>query len=311
MDFDNILETYNKLTADEPTSWEVFSGETSRIIAEEKGIPQEKFSDDCVEMQIGQQVLAEELEEGIPETADECESRIKALIEKHIRSSLRMQKNDVARRGLLLQTLQAAGLEDEELAELRHYDLENLQNKLVELTYQHTINTVLPEIKRQCNLLMMDPDQKNIVLENAGALAVAGYMEVPEVQHVPEVIGSTTELASCYSGTDTSSSDILNGIAFGLIVIAGITASLALISLGASVFSAAAAEVLVEGSFAGVGAAVTADIGIISGFVAGMLKFSLGAAVASCFTALISKLAEWEGSSVYAKHTTERYKVSV
>lgn len=310
MDFDNILEIYNKLTANDPTSWEVFSGETSRVVAEEKGIPHEKWSDDCVEMQIGQQVLAEELEEGIPQTAEERESRIKAQIAKHISSSLRHQENDVARRGLLLQTLQVAGRPDEELAELRHCKLEDLQNKLVELTYHHTINTVLPEIKRQCDLLMMDPDQEKIALENAGALAVAGYVEVPEVQHVPEVVGSTAELVSCYCA-DTSSDDILNGIAYGLLVIAGVIACLALTSFAASVFSAVATEVLVEGTLAGVGAAVSADIASISGFIMGMLKVSLGTACVAGIPALISVFTNWEGTPIHIEPISTPDKVPV
>ena len=290
-EFENILKLYDFLTTNSVNSFEVYASEQTQALANEKGVDAEKWSVDRTALQFGQAIIAEELSRGLPTTAEEQEQRIRTLLSRLLNAHLRNQPNDIARKGVILQTLRAADAVCEtELGTLSQLDLTELKHKFVDATYQFTTTTVLPAMKHQCNLLMLNTEQDSSVhLDNAGALATASYLEIPAMQKMPEFAGAVSEI-TCQSTSSYTADDVIEIVAAGLLVVAGILAFLTLLSMTATVFSAVGAHILVEGTLAGVGAAIAADVAFASGFVMKMLLAAAGTACLSALTKLLGKV---------------------
>ncbi len=291
IEFENILKLYNFLTSNSSSSFEIYASEQTQVLANEHGVSAEKWSDDRTALQFGQAIIAEELSRDLPATFEEQEGRIRTMLSRMVDAQLRIQPNDIARKGLILQILKSTGSVDEtELTMLSQLDLTDLKHKLVDTTYQFTTNTVLPAIEHQRNLLLLDTEQTApIQLDNAGALAAAAYLEVPTMQKMPEIAGAVSEIA-CQSTSSSNASDIIEKIAFGLFVIAGILAFLALLSMTATVFSSVGAHILVEGTLSGVGAAIAADVALAAGFVMKMILVAAGSTCLGGLAKLLGKV---------------------
>lgn len=298
---ENMREIYDQLAADGATAWDVYSGENSEKIAEEKGIPHEKWVDARVAMQIGHEAMEEELDRGIPRSEAERNRRIYNAIKNQISGNLHGM-NDEERRARILMTLQAAQQMDEsDVARMAHLQTEELEERLVNLAMDWTKNRVLPELQRQCTLLMQNEEQRETALNNAGAVAVAVYMNDEYAQVMTEVLGECAGMIEyCQDVEDSAEQDnqyadtpgyaaqnetpdysILDLVAFGLLLVSASLACAALASIGTVVFSTAVSHVLVEGTVAGIGAAVSAEMPLLCGFLGEMLKVSLAGTILS------------------------------
>lgn len=294
--FDDIHNSYEDLAAGDGSSWEIYSGEAFRAKAEEKGIPEDKWSHDRMEMQFGQEAVAEELNRGIPQSPEEWEARLQGFLARQIDSRLNSETDEVARRGMLLQAIQAGReVTESELAALSQKNLSELREELINLTIAYTKNTVLPAMERQCNLLLLEPEQKEKVMKNPAALAAAFYLEVPQMRETASALGAEAEVIRQYTTNSDSpfaqkAADALTLLALGLLFAAGLVALLALLSTGCSVVATVGAHLLVEQTAAGLGAAVVTDFAAVSGFLVSMLKWSAAGAALSAVAGLLAKI---------------------
>lgn len=299
---ENMQKTYDQLAADDATAWDVYSSEDCEKIAEEKGIPWEKWADARVAMTMGQGAIEEELENGIPQSDAERERRLYAVIKNQITGNLRGMRSDEERRARVLMTLQGAQqMNENEVAQMALLSIEELEEKLVDLAMDLTKSRVLPALEKQCTLLLHNEEQKASVLNNAGAMAAAVYMNDAHAQDVPVFLGSCAgliehcqnvvdaaeqngknELLSEYDAqNETSDYNILDIVAYGLLLVSAAIACAVLASFGAVVVSTAVSHVLVEGTVAGIGAAVAADIPLLGGILGEMMKVSLAGTILS------------------------------
>lgn len=252
-------------------------------------------------MQLGQEVMAQELAREIPYSPEEWDARLRDMVSRQVGSLLRSESSDMARKGLLFQILRnnealeaaEAGIkvEEEDIDALRKLDLQKMQDAVVDLGVKWTKQRVLPILHQQCGLLNQPPEQLQELLKNPGALAVAGYMGIPEIRMVPETVGATAEAVSHFqNNTGMTSEDVFYYIAIVLLALAvGITI-MSLVSLSTAWLTAGATHLLVEGTLTGITAAISQEMTFIGGFVLSMLKVALGNAVAGGLSALIGKL---------------------
>jgi len=291
----NIHDRYNRLAEGTYESWEVYTGETAGAMAQEEGIPPQKWLADTGAMAAGQQIMQEALAQEPPKDQAELESRLRSLIRQIVSSQLRTLPSDMAKKGLLVQALATSGYAEEaELPRLARMELDTLQKKLEDAAYSQTVQVVLPALKQQIQLLAQDEKQAEKILENAGALGAAAYLNDPQLQENPEVVGASAELATHYAG-QTIDDDILLKIACGLFMIAVIIATLSLLAAGA-------AHLLVEGTFAGIGAAIAKEIALFSGMAVGMLKAALGSAVLGAIFAALQLVTDWDSGNYPVRH---------
>lgn len=287
--FDDILKIYKSLLADDASAWDIYAGENFQEMAEKKGIPENKWANDRVEMQLGQEVIAEELSKEIPSSAQEQKARLRAFIEGQVSSRLKVEGDAAAQKGLLLRGLQAGqNMDSVELAKLGRKSMEELKEAFVSLAMDYTYEMVLPVIQHQCSLLLLEPERQGVALNNAGALAAASYLQVPELRQQPFTLGAVSEVISQWAKENKA--EILQEIAFGLLLVAGIMAGIALMVAEASVVGAAAAYVVTEGTLAGLGGAVTSEIALAAGFIGKLLVCALGSAVLGGATKLLAGL---------------------
>lgn len=323
---ENMQKTYDQLAADDATAWDVYSSEDCEKIAEEKGIPWEKWADARVAMKIGQEAIEEELENGIPQSDAERDRRLYAVIKNQITGNLRGMRSDEERRARVLMTLQGAQqMNENEVAQMALLSIEELEEKLVDLAMDLTKSRVFPALEKQCTLLLHNEEQKASVLNNAGAMAAAVYMNDAHAQDVPVFLGSCAgliehcqnvvnaaeqngknELLSEYDAqNETSDYNILDIVAYGLLLVSAAIACAALASFGAVVVSTAVSHVLMEGTVAGIGAAVAADIPLLGGILGEMMKVSLAGTILSVVMrglACLCRFAEDE-CSTHTYHT--------
>lgn len=294
--FDDIHNSYEDLAAGDRSSWEIYSGEEFRAKAEEKGIPEDKWSHDRMEMQFGQEAMAEALKQGVPHSLEEWETRLRSFLARQIDSRLNSETDEVARRGMLLQAIQAGReVTESELAALSQKNLSELREELINLTIAYTKSTVLPAMEHQCNLLLLEPEQKEKVMKNPAALAAAFYLEVPQVRETASALGAEAEAIRQYTTNPDSpfaqkAADALTLLALGLLFAAGMVALLALLSTGCSVVATAGAYLLVEQTTVGLGTAIAADLAAVSGFLVSMLKWSAAGAALSAVGGLLAKI---------------------
>ncbi len=301
VNFDNITEKYEALASGTSSAWEVYSGERADAMAEENSIPEEKWLDDCAAMQAGQEIVAEELAKGVPKTAQEREARLRGVISRQISGLLRGQSDDVARRGALLHALQTASdfqLDDDRVAELSRLDLDTLQDKVVDAAMNLTMNIALPVMQQKCQeaaQTVQDPEQQTQTLDNPGALAVAGYMEEPGLRQMPAAVGACAETVSCCYAAG-SWEDSLDRFAYGCLITASLLACFSLIVISsvaaASVLTELTGLVVIEGSLAGIGATVAADIALVSDWILIPLVLALGVAAIGGLEWLVNKFTE-------------------
>ena len=107
LNFDNIRDTYDKLASSASDSCDIYAREYSELM-EEKGISENKWLEDRVVMQMAQETMAQELEAEVPQTPEEWKQRLRTFISRQISSYLRGESSDIARKGFLLQAIQAA-----------------------------------------------------------------------------------------------------------------------------------------------------------------------------------------------------------
>lgn len=299
--YENIIQTYDRLTAGNSSAWDIYAGERSQAMAEEKGIPQGKWLSDRMAMQLGQEVMAYELSQGNPFTHDKWNARLRGMISRHVSSLLRGESSDMARKGLLLQILSnnlileahdAEGeVDDEEIENLRKLDLTDLQDAVVDLGVKWTKQRVLPLFQQQCNLLNQSPEYLTSLLNNPAGLAVAGYLEIPEIRNAPETVGAIAEGVSyCQNCNDADDDNLVHTIALVLLSLAVMLTILALIMLSTGWLTAGATYLLAEGTAAGITAFVAEEMAFISGYALSMLKVAAGSTVLSGLTALVAKL---------------------
>ena len=295
--FDDIHNTYEDLAAGDGSSWEIYSGEEFRTKAEEKGIPEDKWSHDRMEMQFGQEAVAEELSQGIPQSPEERESRLRAFISRQISNRLNQETDDVARRGMLLQAIQAGReVTESELAALSQRNLSELREELIDLTIAYTKSTVLPAMERQCELLLLEPEQKEKIMNNPAALVAACYLEVPQLREMPTILGAEAEVIEQYAanaGTDLQENvaKILDDIAYALLLVASLIAFWALLLTIAPAAGAFVVRVLYEGeAIAKVGALILPLIPDMLVFFLSLLKWSAAAAALSAVTRFLSHM---------------------
>ena len=299
--YENMIQAYNKLEPGNSSAWEIYAGERSQAMAEEQDIPRSKWMADRMAMQLGQEVMAQELAREIPCSPKDWDARLRDMVSRQVGSLLRSESSDMARKGLLFQILRnnqileaaEAGVKvNEEVVEALHrLSLLEMQDAVVELGVKWTKQRVLPIFHQQCDLLMQSPEQLKELLKNPGAMAVAGYMGIPELRNTPETVGATAEAASHFqSNTGITSEDVFYYIAIVLLALAvGITI-MALLSLSTAWLTAGATHLLVEGTLTGITAAISQEMTFIGGFVLSMLKVALGNAVAGGLSALMGKL---------------------
>lgn len=300
VNFDNITEKYEALASGTSSAWEVYSGERADAIAEENSIPEEKWLDDCAAMQAGQEIVAEELAKGVPQTAQEREARLRGVISRQISGLLRGQSDDVARRGALLHALQTASdfqLDDDRVAELSRLDLDTLQDKVVDAAMNLTMNIALPVMQQKCQeaaQTVQEPEQRKEVLDNPGALAVAGYMEEPELRQMPAAVGACAETVSCCYAAGSQEGN-LDEIAHGFLFTAAILVCFSLMVLTNTVAASAAATVVESMMFeagAGICATIAEGIALASDWILIPLVLALGAAAIAGLEWLVNKFAE-------------------
>lgn len=289
--FEDIIHAYEGLSTGEASSWEIYGGENFQEMAQERGIPERKWKNDRIEMQLGQEVMAEELARGVPKSAEEQVTRLRAFVQSQISSRLKSEGDAVAQKGVLLQALQAGQRMDSvQLAAMSQKSVAELQGQLVDLTVAYTMQTVLPAIRHQCDLLLQKPEQQTKILSNAGALAAAYYLEVPALQQAPFVLGAASEVIRQQNLEKTA--EVLQKIAFGLLLVAGILVGLSLMTAEAAVLGSAVAHVLTEGTVAGLGSAVVSDLAPVAGFIGNMLAAALGSALLGGLAKKLAHLCE-------------------
>lgn len=303
--YEDMIRTYNKLEPDTFNPWEVYAGERSQAMALEQGIPQSKWMEDRMAMQLGQEAMEQELAKELPRTPEDWDARLQDMISRQVSSLLRRESNDMARKGLLFQILRnnrmleaaEAGVtvDENEIEALRRLSLPKMQDEVVKLGVKWTKQRVLLILHQQCGLLNQPPEQLQELLKNPGALAVAGYMAIPEIQNAPATVGATAEAASHFqNNTGMTSEDVFYYIAITLLALAvGITI-IALLSLSTAWFTAGATHLLVEGTLTGITAAISQEMAFIGGYVMSMLKVAVGSAVVSGLSLLIGKLSHTE-----------------
>lgn len=299
--YENMIQAYNKLEPGNSNAWEIYAGERSQAMAEEQDIPQSKWMADRMTMQLGQEVMDQELAKEIPYSPEEWDARLRDMVSRQVGRLLRSESNDMARKGLLFQILRnnavleaaEAGVKvsEEEVEVIHRLSLLEMQDAVVELGMKWTKQRVLPILHQQCGLLNQPPEQLKELLKNPGALAVAGYLGIPELRNAPETVGAAAEAASHFQkNTGITSEDVFYYIAIALLALAvGITI-IALVSLSSAWLTAGATHLLVEGTLTGITAAISQEMTFIGGFVLSMLKVALGNAVVGGLSALMGKL---------------------
>lgn len=280
MTFDeNMRDTYHHLATEGATAWDVYAGENSEQIAEEKGISEEQWADARVAMQFGHEIMEEELYKGVPTSDEERKNRVYRLIQEQLHGNLLGMHSDEERRARLLMILQAAQqLNENEVARLAQLETEELENTLVVLTMEWTMDRVLPDLLAQCKLLMQDEEQKEEVLNNAGALAVAAYMNSPQAQQMPEILGGYAGAIDCCQpcgGGANSEDNFLDQLAYALLVISALVACAAVLAYCSSVFASVVAHAMVEHTVAGISAVIAADGATLFPLLVKMLKAAL------------------------------------
>lgn len=302
---DRIATAYQALTEKDCTSWDIYVGEQTGAMAQERGISPEQWGRDSVLMQSGQVLMARELDRPLP-PEPEWEQYVRDLIAREIRAKLNAQNSNIARKGLLIYALHA-GFRAEGRSEaviqtqLQSMDQQQLEQKLIDMSYQWAMQIVLPAIERAAQ---KQTEPMEIPLENAAAFAAAAYIESPAVQAFPEAVGCAAELGCRYQ--ETSGSKILTWIAVGLLVLAAIIATLALLALATTALNAIAAPLLVDGAVT-VGTAVTAEVALISESIGHMLQAALGSAGLGSAVGLLSVAAAAEENSSFITENTSSH----
>lgn len=312
INFDDISSAYRQLSSESTTPWEVFSGEKFYEMAKSKGIPESKWSNDRVEMQLGQEAIMEELSKDVPRSAEEVKNRLRAFINRQVLSQLESKDDDVARKGMLLQALQTIQEIDEaELAELSQKSLVQLQGKLVDYLMEYTLDKVLPIIQNQCNVYSMELEQgKNP--SNTGALAAACYLEVPELRNEPYVLGFEAGIVN--EAIEGNSGNTLEKIAYGLLFVAAILAMSAIFLTEVAVLSAIAAHIGVEGTLVGLSNQIMASLTMASGAILGILKWALGSALLGALAGMLAHIFKKQSNletMEYMEHNDTNHYISL
>lgn len=290
INFDDISNTYGQLAINNPSPWDVLAGEEFRDIAQKKGVPEQKWSRDRVEIQLGLEAVMRELSDDVPQSMEERESCLRSFICRQIRCRLELEDDDVARRGMLLHAIQSAQEIDEaKLTKLSHKSLDELQEQVVDLMMTYTLDKVLPMIRHQCNMHMTEPEEKEHP-NNVGAFAAACYLEVPELRSIPYVLG-------CESGViqeNISGGSALNleKISYGLLLVAGILVCTVFMAVEVSVISSVAAQIFVEGTLVGVGSEIISGLAMASNVIVVMMKWALGSALLGMLAGLLAYTCE-------------------
>lgn len=296
-DIEQIRKNYDALASGVSNSWEVYTGEQAEELATQTyNIPKEKWMEDCVAMQVGQETVREELDQGVPKTDEERLDRARALIARQVRGYLCSQKDDAGRRGMLLHALQSASnfqLSDERVAELSRMDINALQNEVVNAA-MHLLHTVaLPKIKQACEMAqeqvqanaqeLGQPDQ---AMDNPGALAVAAYLAAPALQQMPFLAGAGA-CAACAGGTDVEDT-----FAFTLLIIGAALVCVSLMVVVSNVIAAAGMFVAgcLMGETVGFFALVAENLAVASGFITVPALLGAGALLIAGLSSLITKL---------------------
>ena len=141
---EKVLSLYEELAKDTDNAWEVLSGEKAKILAEEMGIPGEKWGEDRVRMLNGRSYILEEIKQGIPDKEDQ-EERIRAQIGSILDSYLQKQGDETAQRKLLTSILVLSGRDERSY---RFLTLEQLRNEVIDQAIEWSKDTIVRQMIR-------------------------------------------------------------------------------------------------------------------------------------------------------------------
>lgn len=286
---ENIHKTFNRLVRGASASWHVYAGEDAEHVAEDNDVS-ESWEKNRNALQNGQEWMNEILSEKPPTTSDELKAQLRRLTNTQLRSLLDGLANDTERRAWLLDTIRAARkvdgceMDEAEFARFSQSSLEEMEVAFVDLTMAWTVKKVLPMFQKQCEQQSQQEKQPGMKVDNAGAMAAAVYMNDPAARKMPEAVGACAEMLEQCQAEDCV--NLVDKVVYGLLIAAMIVAILALTTLVSSVIATVVCAAM-EGTFAGLGTAIIADISLGSEVLIGMVVLALGSL---CLAGLIEGL---------------------
>ncbi len=299
---EKLLSVYNDLLSNkdklEDLAWndtgikdelEVLTWDDTENIAVDKGISAEKWRIDRVDIQMGREIMRGECANEVPDTYEEQMARIEDFIDRKLSGLLQGQSNYFAERGMLMNIIQnLRPLSEAEIFDYRLRSLVQLRKEAVRLIANLVRTQALTTIQEVCKSISADGEKESVVMDNIGALTVAGYIEIPELQKFPEVLGASSELVS--QAKKENAHDLLKLISYGLLVIAAMCVLLLLLGGMSTLGAATLAGIVFDGTLAGIGATIAAEIASFTGFAVFMLKSALVSSVLSGLVSLIADL---------------------
>lgn len=269
---EKVLSFYEELAKDTDNAWEVLSGEKAKILAEEMGIPGEKWGEDRVRMLNGRSYILEEIKQGIPDKEDQ-EERIRARIGSILDSYLQKQGDETAQRKLLTSILVLSGRDERSY---RFLTLEQLRNEVIDQAIEWSKDAIVRQMICDCQEIEKEEELTDKPKCNAGALVTATYLSMQEGQDVPEVIGCAGAVADVSEHGDNT----LEALGYILLAIAGALAIILLIFAASGVITGGGAHLVVKETVSGVGTAIAEEMGLWESGMKVMLKVVVGCGTA-------------------------------
>lgn len=178
---ESLYPTYYKLA-----KWiSGYSDASTALVAGRWNIPKEQWLHDWSFIKCGIALVDDELENGTPVDGDACAVRLKQLIALNVHDQLQMLLEETAQRELLLKGIYAArsGIP----TSTESFDILKLETLFAQEVFYYAMSDFLDSLLIQCkhrSHLCTKP-----VPNNAKAIAMAQYLEIPELRGNPELLG--------------------------------------------------------------------------------------------------------------------------
>lgn len=178
---ESLYPTYYKLA-----KWiSGYSDASTALVAGHWNIPKEQWFHDWSSMKCGIALVDGELENGTPVDGNACAVRLKQLIALNVHDQLQMLLEETAQRELLLKGIHATRFGIPTSTE--SFDIPKLEALFTQEVFCYAMNDFLDSLLIQCkhrSHLCTKP-----VPNNAKAIAIAQYLEIPELRGNPELLG--------------------------------------------------------------------------------------------------------------------------
>lgn len=162
-----------------------YGDDSTTLLANHWDIPKEQWLHDWTAIKHGIMLVDGELESGTPVDGNACSVRLKQLIALNIHDHLQNLTEEPAQRELLLNGIRAARSGLPTSAE--SFDMPELETLFSQEVFCYAMNDFLDSLLIQCkhrSHLCPKP-----VPNNAQAIAMAQYLEIPELRGNPELLG--------------------------------------------------------------------------------------------------------------------------